>query len=86
MLRLRNIGEGTTYLGPRLVCAVQGTLPNGATDGATPEAWPYKTRMDAGSAPDWEVMIEHVNPGGLPPGPGAWVRLPERCNSHQRRI
>jgi hypothetical protein len=52
--------EGTTYLGPWLVCAVRGTLPNGATDGATPEAWPYKTGMDAGSAPDWEVMIDHM--------------------------
>jgi hypothetical protein len=31
---------------------------NGATDGATPEAFHPGARINAGSAPDWEVMID----------------------------
>jgi hypothetical protein len=39
---------------------INGRVMNGATDGATLEAWRNKTRMDAGSAADWEVMIDHM--------------------------
>lgn len=33
---------------------------NGATDGATMESSQPRAHMNVGSAPDWEVMIEHV--------------------------
>jgi hypothetical protein len=39
---------------------LQRTVMNGATDGATVKASQRRTRMNAGSLADWEVMIEHM--------------------------
>ncbi len=39
---------------------INGRVVNGATDGATTESCQPSGPMNAGSAPDWEVMIEYV--------------------------
>lgn len=41
---------------------LKGKVANGATDGATVDCQRQQTRMNAGPAPDWEVMSD-----GLPP-------------------
>ena len=52
-------------LGPRSMCADRGKPQNGATSGATLETYRGEIRMNARSAADWKVMIEHVSE--LPP-------------------
>ena len=42
------------------MCAVQGKPLNGATSGATLETYLGEIRKNAGSAGDWEVMIDHM--------------------------
>lgn len=38
----------------------KGRVVNGATDGATVKSQWQRTRMNAGLAADWEVMIDHM--------------------------
>ena len=42
------------------MCADQGKPQDGATSGATLETYRDNIRMNAGSAPDWEVMIDQM--------------------------
>ena len=60
MRYLRNNGRGSHNSGVGQTKRFKGRVVNGATDGATLRSRILRSRMNARSAGDWEVMIEHV--------------------------
>jgi hypothetical protein len=53
-------GARCAYVGGSSLRSGGGRVANGATYGATVDCSRLETRMNAGAAPDWEVMIDHM--------------------------